>query len=270
MGRFPSLRRASGAATAAAALCLALGGSARAAPFVDVTYDLVEATGAYSMLAFRHLHPPRFDLSEHVSGTQTIRYSSESASGALDGPVSLRAFELTMTAPAYYPTYPTPIKAYTATLHLRAANLPLAGALSGGAVDLGAQSPLLRITGRFHCYADCSRLDLPTTVSTTIQPTTETLRNAHFFTAKGASTLNITMMSFFFRFDPGEPSTKDPYTIFPERVFGALYYVDLVGREVSRTPVPEPGSLALVSVGLGALALCASAAGWVARRRGGG
>lgn len=253
--------------------CVSSSAAPRSAPFVDVKYDLVEASGVYSMTAFRYLHPPRFRLtSEQLTGTQTIRYSSDSALNALNGPVSLRTLKLTINAPAYTDYYigyydPPPIQVYTSTLRLEAVNLPLAGTLSGSAVDLEGRSPLLRVTGRFHCYTDCARLNLTTTVSTSIQPSTSPLWNASFFTTNGASTLNARVRSFFFRLDPGEPSTQDLYTaVFPDVVFGSLYSVSLTGREISRTPVPEPDTLGLMSAGLAALAL-AGAAGWMKAHR---
>lgn len=273
MKQLRALPRRAGLSAAAAALCLLVGSSVLAAPFVDVKYDLVEASGVYSMTAFRYLHPPRFRLtSEQVSGTQIIRYSSDSASNALNEPVSLRTLKITINAPAYSDYYvgyydPPPIKVYSSTLHLQAVNLPLAGTLSGNTIDLGNRSPLLRVTGRFHCYTDCARLNVTTTVSTSIQPSTAPIWNASFLTANGAFTVSNRLRSFFFRLDPGEPSTQDPYTTrFSDVVFGSLYSVKLVGREVSRTPVPEPDTLGLVSAGLAALAL-AGAAGWTKAHR---
>lgn len=252
MHRFRSLRRAAVVPAMALGLALLVSSGAQAAPFVDVTYDLGGSSGT-STATIPLIGPvPVILTPDNFDGRQTIRYVSDSASNIVGGPVSLRSFTLSVhSVPVRSRTPTTALKLATATLRLVGLGLPAGGgSLTGGLITPGGQSMTLYVTGTTHCFALCAALGAGVTISvpTSFQPvsflqplptlSTYTVGGVHYVT--GTTTASFTL-------DPGDPSTS-PYERVPTEAVTRL-----VGREISRVPVPEPGSFLLVGTALGSV-----------------
>lgn len=234
--------------------------AASAAPFVDVTYDLSDSTAVSTipLLGVTTTVPPRGT----ISGGQKIRYSSDSATGVATGPVDLISFYLSVHATVGYTGYTAGggkafITLNTADLHIEFLGLTLGAGpgqlLAGGTITPLGASGSFRVTGSLHCFRLCAALNVSATTTTVLRPDrfkaplpvlTGAVGQPHVL--RGTAT--------------GVSFAVAPYaTNVGIAVTGTTF---LVGREISRTPVPEPSTLPLLASGLIAFVLAPAAWRW--------
>lgn len=245
------------------ALGLGVAAGAGAAPFVDVTYDLRVSSAEISVDFSAIGGGVVVDESSPVGilGTQTVRYASNSASVISAGPLSLRSLGLSMD---FRLTTSLGYRVVTPTIYLSLLDAPQPGSLvsppvlyakaaGSGTVSLLGASGRFGITGRFHCYGDCATFGLPATsrspIGTTAVSTPLPTLVADYTGGTGVGLHRLRgTITHRFGLDLGADSP-----------FPATVVTQLVGREVARTPVPEPSTLPLLAAGLAALGIAGAA-----------
>lgn len=227
---------------------------------VDVKYDLGAST-ATSVIPIAGLTievPPDGTL----SGSQTLRYTSDSGSGLATGPVQLISFNLYVYATAAYTSpYATPTLVTVAKndLHIEFIGLTSGAPSSGQRLPGGTVTPLgaigiFRVTGSMHCYNACALIGVPTTTTVPLRQTT--------FTAPLPSLTGAVGQPHTVYGTASDVNFKLIADVFNPRNLNVYGTTQIVGREVRRTPVPEPGSVVLLGVGIAALGLGGAAWGW--------
>lgn len=245
------------AVVAGALLCSAP--VARAASFVDVTYDLSDSTAVstVSIIDVTTTVPPQ----GAISGTQTLRYTGTSGTGVglATGPVDLLTFNLYVRATVGTQTYTQYGGTTFATiavnnLHIQFLGLtpsaPTGKRLAGGTIAPQGASGYFLVTGDEHCYILCNAVHVPQSTVVPLVPQQFTAPLPRLTGALGQPhTLRGTARSVAFYV---VPDVINPITL---KVTGTT---QLVGREIRRV-VPEPGTLPLLAAGLSGAGLAGAA-----------
>lgn len=234
---------------------------ASAAPFVEVKYDLSDSTAVTNIENLVTTSVPPDGV---LTGTQTIRYVSDSSSGLATGPAKLLTFDLYVHAtPQTFGFTSGGAQTYldvaTSDLHIELIGTVGATAgsrLPGGTVTVATASGVFRVTGYMHCLykPQCQFLGHPYSSRVPIVPDTFT---APFPSLTGAlgqpHTVRGTATSVKFRIRPYVTTGPLPIAL------GVVGTTFVVGREIQRTPtlVPEPGTLSLAALGVAVLGLAA-------------